>query len=141
MKTPRQVLCDQHRSAEPQLDAIRRQALGSLAEPLPAPARATPAGPGSSSLRPFLLPLRWHLSGLAAAWIVVAFLSLQASPPPVSAAARHGLPTPRQIVMALLENRRQVVEQIDLPATEPAPASRPGVPHRRSELSHSTAVA
>ena len=141
MKTPRQVLCDQHRSAEPQLDAIRRRALASLVGPLSAPARATPAAPGSNSLRPLLLSLRWHLSGLAAAWIMVAFLSLQGSPAPVSAAARQGLPTPRQIVMALLENRRQVVEQIDLPPAEPAPASRPVVPRRRSELSHSTAVA
>lgn len=125
MKTPRQILLERHRNAEARLDAIRQDVLAALRK---APARE-PRPLASLTLRDAVLSLRWHLVGLGAAWLVVLLLNIAPSPSLPAATQRQNPPSSRQIVTALLENRRQVMEMIETPVVETPTGSR-----NRSEL-------
>src|SRR6266852_4996453 len=62
----------------------------------------------SARWRETLYSLRWHLAGMSAAWLVVALLNVQPSPAPTTIITRQkNSPSPRQLLMALRENRRQ----------------------------------
>ncbi len=93
--------------------------------------------------REVLLPLRWHLAGLSAAWLVVALLNLNSSATPTAGVARNDSPSPQQILAALRENRRQITELTEPPiqAGEAMPAPRTFVPKRRSERETTCAMA
>jgi anti-sigma factor RsiW len=85
--------------------------------------------------REILYPLRWHLAGMSTAWLVVALLNAEPSPAPAVVMSREkDSPSARQLLMALRENRRQLLELIEAPVTEPAPPPRAPVPPPRSEL-------
>jgi hypothetical protein len=140
MKTPREVLLGQHQAAEHKLDAIREKVVADLAPD--APVRATrmpPAVPRRASAlqagwRQFWWSLRWHLAGLSAAWLVVMALSMDTTPAPTHAMAQRDAPSPRQLLAALRENQRQLLELIEAPAAEPAPAPRKPMPSPRSQI-------
>jgi hypothetical protein len=140
MKTPREVLLGQHQAAEHKLDAIREKVVADLAPD--APVRATrmpPAVPRRASAlqagwRQFWWSLRWHLAGLSAAWLVVMALSMDTTPAPRHAMARRDAPSPRQLLAALRENQRQLLELIEAPAAEPAPAPQTPRPSPRSQM-------
>jgi hypothetical protein len=124
VKTPREILLERHGSAEPKLDAIRQNLLAQKsAETAPLSARL---------IRELLLPLRWHLAGISAVWLMVALLSADPASTPVMAAAEPPS-TPRQLIAVLTENRRQLVEMIEPNGTELAPAPQPFAPRRRSD--------
>ena len=92
--------------------------------------------------REILYPLRWHLAGMSAAWLVVALLNVEPSPAPTAIMSRQkDSPSARQLLMALRENRRQLLELIGPPVTEPAPPPRAPVPPPRSELRSATVMA
>ena len=91
--------------------------------------------------REFLLPLRWHLAGISAAWLLFALLNIDPSFTPIPTMAKQDSPSPRQFLMALRESRRQLLELIQTPVTETDPAPRAVVPPRRSELQSSTVMA
>jgi hypothetical protein len=105
MKTPRELLFERHRHAQPKLDALRRETLAATTKPV------QPA----MSLRDMLRSLRWHLAGMSALWALVLFLhlgtgsetSMIASIPPAK------IPPPQVVMAALRENRRQLFEMID----------------------------
>jgi len=141
MKTPRQILFDRHHSAESKLNEVRQRALASLAaDPTQHAAEKVSSGP-MVSLRALLLSLRWHLAGMAAVWLAVALLNMDPSSPPPSARAERSNPSPRQLLAALRENRRQLLELIEPPDVESSSARPPSRPPRRSEIQSSIALA
>jgi len=88
----------------------------------------------AATLREFLLSVRWHLAGMSAAWAVIALLNMDHSQTPEQIPGKHSTASPRQILTALRENRRQLLELIGPPITESAPAPRTLVPQRRGEI-------
>jgi len=54
--------------------------------------------------------LRWHLAGLSAAWLIVLVLNIDHSQAPSPVLAKQNIPSPQQLLTALRENRRQVLE-------------------------------
>ena len=126
MKTPREILLEQHEAATPKLDAIRAGVVAGLARPA---ARET------ISWRDFARSLRWHLAALSAAWVVVVILNMDHSPSAVARIPRDKIPTPQQLWASLRESRRLLLEYSDVPAVEAV-----AVPGRRSEIEPQQAV-
>ena len=140
MKTPREVLFEQHQAAEAKLDAIREQVVAGLAQegnagakhrPSVVPRQASVPGAGWSQ---FWWSLRWHLAGLSAAWLVVLVLSIDRAPAPTHRLARQDTQSPRQLLAVLRENQRQLRELIGAPAVEPALKPRKLPPSPRSQI-------
>jgi hypothetical protein len=110
MKTPREILFKRHQAAEPNLDAIRETAVASVCN------RRIASSPAVTDRRyywrEFFFSLRWHLAGMGAVWLVVAFLSLNASHSPGQAASvpAQKIPSAQIIMASLRENRRQLLE-------------------------------
>ena len=132
MKTPREVLFTRHRTAQARLDALRQEVLAELpgtSTSAPEPYRAD----APWSFREFLRPLRWHLSGLSAAWLVVAALNSEPAPASGPAFATHGATPPRQLLMAFREHRRQLQELLQPPVMPVPTVPHALVPRRRSE--------
>ena len=137
MKTVREILLERHRSVEPKLDAIREAAVGMLAQ-------STANDRGCVHTRDSLArawlstlqSLRWHLAGLGAAWLAIALLNVDHTPPASPVAAKQNVPSPRQLLAAVRENRRKLLEMLEPPASDPTLA-----PPRRSESSTPTATA
>jgi hypothetical protein len=134
MKTPRQVLTDHHRAVEPKLDKMRNNVLENLTAGQ-ARVRPLPLGEGQGegvSLWSFLRPLRWHVTGLAAAWVLIALLNHNSSDAPAITIARKTSPPPREFALSLREYQRQIAELMELPEAASPPS--PYVPRRRSDL-------
>ncbi len=162
MKTPREVLFEQHQAAEPKLDAIREKVVADVAQTAKSavsrvsqPARRRDGLPtwksairqvgkpalrsdGTSALeagwRQFLWSLRWHLAGLSAAWLVILALWLEQAPAQEYEVAQRSVPSSRQLLTALRENQRQLRELIQAPAAETAPAAPQSAPSPRSQV-------
>jgi hypothetical protein len=118
MKTPREILLQRHQPVEPKLDAVRQNALASLERPGIA-----------QSWREFVFSMRWHLAGMSAVWIAVLLLNLDSTSGSAMVIVREKLPPARDLLAALLENRRELLELTEAPAAiEPA-----ALPPRRSE--------
>jgi hypothetical protein len=119
MKTPREILLQRYRAAEPKLDAARRHALASLERPGIA-----------QSCRDFVFSIRWHLAGMSAVWMAALLLSINSKPDSIVVLAQDKMPSTRALMMALLENRREIIE-----LTESRSASEPvALPPRRSDV-------
>jgi hypothetical protein len=140
MKTPCEVLFEQHQAAEAKLDAIREKVVAGLATEESAGAKQmTPIVPRQASAPgagwgQFWWSLRWHLAGLSAVWLVVVALSIDPTPAPTRRLARQDTQSPRQLLAVLRENQRQLRELIDAPAVEPAPKPQRLTPSPRSQL-------
>lgn len=144
MKTPREILFERHQAAEPKLDAIRQMILDRRRRREEADSRGgSPVRllKSAATLRELLLSVRWHLAGMSAAWLVAALLNVDHSSASATPTARQHTASPRQILTALRENRRQLLELIGSSITEPVPAPRTLVPQRRGELQSATAMA
>jgi hypothetical protein len=98
------------------------------------PAAAKRASTLEAGWRQFLWSLRWHLAGLSAAWLVVMALSIDAAPAPAPRVARQEVSSPRQLLAALRENQRQLLELIEAPAAEPAPEPQKLRPSPQSQM-------
>lgn len=103
MKTPREILLQQHRQAQPKLDAIRRAVLASETQPVGT----------RMSLRDILRSLRWHLAGMSAVWLFVLILRADTGRAPVLAAAVPQPPPPQVMIASLREHRRLLSEMTD----------------------------
>jgi len=133
MKTPREVLLQRHQSVTPRLDTIRRNVVADLTTPLH---RETERSTAARFLSEFLLPLRWHLAGMSALWLLAALLSIDRTSTP-SQTAKASSPSPQMAAVTLFENRRQLAEMINAPTDEtapPTPAPQPFIPRRRSAI-------
>jgi len=136
MKTPREVLLQRHQSVTPRLDTIRRNVVADLTTPLH---RETERSTAARFLSEFLLPLRWHLAGMSALWLLAALLSIDRASTPTQTAKANS--SPQVLAAALSENRRQLAEMINSPADDAAtsaPAPQPFIPRRRSALQPSS---
>ena len=120
MKTPSEILLDRHASAQSKLNVIRRSVVAQFARP-------------TQSWRERIVPLRWHLAGMIAVWLLAAFLQFERPSAPPTLVAENNSSTPRDFLVALLENRRQLGEMIDSAVSEAPPIQQPFVPRRRSE--------
>ena len=122
MKTPREILLQQHETAAPKLDAIRAGVVAGLGRPA---ARET------VSWRELARSLRWHFAALSAAWVVVGILNIDHSPNQLAKIPRDKIPARQQLWASLRESRRLLLEYSDAPVVvvEPVP-----VPGRRSEI-------
>ena len=120
MKTPREILLQQHQAVVPKLDAIRARVLTGFAQPLPQE---------TLTWRDLIRSVRWHLAAMTAACLVAFILGLDYSPgsPAKVAVAKH--PTSQQIWASLRERQRLFLEYTEAPATEAVVA-----PGRRSEI-------
>jgi hypothetical protein len=134
MKTPRELLLEQHRQAASKLDAIRRETLASMEK--------TARERSPISWRDVWHSLRWHLAGLSAVWVFVLFLNLDTgrSPQMMANIAPAKIPSPQIIVVSLRENRRQLAEMIDSRPPEKEPREL-ALPKPRSELRGETLIA
>ena len=133
MKTPRELLLQRHPSATTRLDAIRREVVAELMTP---PRREAQPPITARFLRDFLLPLRWHLAGMSAVWLLAALLSMEGDSSSALTIAQNNSPPP-QVFAALFENRRQLADMINSPtddAIRPTEVPQPFVPRRRSAL-------
>jgi hypothetical protein len=132
MKTPREVLLQRHQSVTPRLDEIRGRVVADLAA---SPDRE-PHQLVARFVSEFLLPLRWHLAGMSALWLLAALLSIDLTFTP-SQMAKASSPAPQMAAATLFENRRQLAEMINAPTDDAAPSSpvpHPFVPRRRSAI-------
>jgi len=144
MKKPREVLLEQHRSAEPRLDARRQQTVARLAA---SPARTS--GPEQHpradrlSFRDMVRSFRWHLAGLSAAWALTMFLNAEPASPTMRSTASRDSSESRELVTALRENRRKIEILLESPTLTSGPEPEPPafVPKRRGELRTSIAIA
>ena len=133
MKTLEELLLERHHSAEPKLDVARGEflaRLGSLRSPACRERR------GFEHLwRECLLPLRWHLAGMSAAWLVILLLNADASPGQARLVAKANPPPPQELLTALHQHRQEILE-----LTQPPPIAPIPLPPRRSEVLPSTAI-
>ena len=137
MRTVREVLLGRHRRVEPRLDAIRQEAIGMLKQrTTQGHIRDWDRGSFAWTWLSALRSLRWHLAGLGAAWLAIALLNIDHTSTAANLIAEHETPSPRQLMAALRENRRQLLEMMGTPVGEPALA-----PPRRSECVCPTAMA
>jgi hypothetical protein len=132
MKTPRETLLARHRSAEPQLDAIRRRVLTPAEENQPQEESALSRV--IESCREFFRVPRIAWVGFAAAWLVIITLNLASSDAPqtnvavVKAPAKHS----PEMLQALREQKRFFAELVGSLSAPEAEAPR-FVPRPRSE--------
>jgi hypothetical protein len=142
MKTPRQILFERHRSAEPKLEAVRRNALAAISERSAHPTDAEAKSGAWLALSTLLRSMCWHLAGMSAIWLLVAVLNIEHSSAQVISAARENPLRPNQLLLALRENRRQLLELTEPASAESVPAPPPAVvPQRRSEISSPESIA
>ncbi len=155
MKTPREILFERHRQAEPRLDAVRQKALAVLrsSESVDALQPGHGAGPFKrrtqnaergimratrqvgAVLRKAWLELVWPSrrawAGIAALWLVVLAANLEMKATFPAAPAVRAAPT-RELVQAMEEQRRLLAELLQPPSAPPAEPPRPS-PRPRSE--------
>ena len=112
MKTPRDILLQRHRPVEPELDKIREKVVTTIgaARASNLPAVTTSRYP----LRDFIYSLRWQLTGLSAAWLVIVFMRLNmgSSTTLASALSAAKIPSPQIILASLQANRRELLQLI-----------------------------
>jgi len=115
MKTPRELLFEQHKNAQPDLDQIRRDVLKELA------GEADPPGNRIWGLS-WLLGLlrspagRFQIAGLGAAWMVILALNLVAGHDTSATPANSRAGSDRTVGVAWREYRRQLSEALESPA-------------------------
>jgi len=140
MKTPREILFQRHQPADPKLDAIRETIVASLQD------RRTHS-PAVADRRDnwfeFLVPLRWHLAGMGAAWLVIVLLNLDLGHATnlASAIPRAKIPPAQIILAALRENRRELLEAMQPAEVRGARPSRLFPVQPRSERPDETLMA
>jgi hypothetical protein len=134
MKTPREILLATHRPIEPKLDSLRSEVLAQISAPSARRSETAKAGaraPTEQVWRGVLRMFRWHLAGLASAWVMIAALRFS------SGAAGTAQPVPARpvvashsIIFSLRENRRQILESDD-DSNFPAFGKRKTIPESR----------
>lgn len=139
MKTPREILLQEHQNAGGRLDRIRESAVSGLGGSKETESVETRSA--FPSLGGFIASLRWHFAGLTAAWVVILVLNSAGNGETKMAT---GAVSRETILASVVENRRLISE-----LTQPADASGsetvivpvPAPSRRRSELSPPAAAA
>src|SRR4051812_41407105 len=100
MKTPREILLHKHAHMEPKLSERRRTVGEELAKEQQLQ---------TFSAVGFLLSLRWHLAGATAVWILAMWLNSDANSPAAPTIASQKAVPATQVLAALQEHRRQLL--------------------------------
>jgi len=118
MKTPRQVLFEKHRSAQPALDQVRRKALAALRDSPPGRQRLLPVRIACQLWDNLIVPSRRTWSAIAAAWIfIVGFALAQAIETPGEPVSQMACSP--EIVLALRQQQREFKELVRTEAPPP----------------------
>ncbi len=132
MKTPREILLDLHRSAEPDLDRLWNQKLApALANDSTLVHRNALVAAGWKMWRELIVPNRRIWAGLACAWVVIGALNLVSSERAVAVASQNRPPSHEEM-RALVEQRRMLAQLIG-PAPESASPRKHTMPGPHSE--------
>jgi hypothetical protein len=138
MKTPREILFERHRQAEPKLDAVRRKALAALPAAgsvhnahfnTPGAFRRARAVLGKAWLE-LIWPSRRAWAGMAVLWLVVMAANLEMKATTNVPAVR--LAHTRELARAF-EERQRLLAELLLPASPPPAAAALSNPGPRSE--------
>lgn len=134
MKTPREILLQRHRAAQPRLDEIRRVAIAQLAKPPVARTEWLPLRALLTLWRELIWPCRRTWAGLAAVWLVLLTLQL-ASRDSAEVAARKTPPPSPEMLMVLRQQRLLLAELVERPAPRVAdqPKSTPARPRSQRQ--------
>jgi hypothetical protein len=127
MKTPRELLFEQHRTAESKLDAVRQKALNIVADD------KQPCRQKTKVFNPAAIPLWiWRelipaypriWAGLAAAWVVIfalAFASRDTSPTIAKAS-----PPPSPEMLVALQNQKRLLAEMLMDNAKAGDTDRP----------------
>ena len=146
MKTPREILLEQHRSAAPKLDAIRREVVGGLNNQ-ETKERSRPDTfvtwllCGSNKLWLELVwPCRRVWTGLAAVWIALCLFNVSQRDKLELAARKLPPPSP-EAVMAWRQQERLLAELIGPNETRAAEPPKPFSPRPSSQRWFETLMA
>lgn len=137
MKTPREILLQRHQSAQPKLDAIRKQVVATLSSP--SKASRSFHQPFSLARLPLKLwqELVWSCRrvwiGFAAVWLVIVAVNVANNSGEPNRVMARATPPPSPQMLAALEEQRLLLSQLLGGASEPAMPSRRKEPPR-SEL-------
>ena len=129
MKTPREILLQRHESAQPKLDAVRREALASITHDRPT---VTPASSVLKLWEELVLPCRGIWAGLAAVWLGLLVFHLSGSSPARPSMLAKSRPVNSQMFLALREQQQILNELLGPASTSPAaaaPPRNPSTPH------------
>jgi len=135
MKTPRDVLLGSHQDSQHRLDAIRKRVVAQLTGAEAgaiAPGRAASGQPGGFGWLQLLRTIRWHAAGLTAVWLLIAALRLGGESSEAAHLEVSKAPSPRKVILALRENRRQLLQSDGVANAEAPPVLAPGSRSRRS---------
>ncbi|HTY88289.1 MAG TPA: hypothetical protein VMB80_12550 [Candidatus Acidoferrum sp.] len=150
MKTPREILLDRHRAAEPKLEAIRREV---VAAEFHGPGRVSSVSPSESLKTPetgkmpvllliwreVIWPCRRIWTGLAAVWLLILAVNLSMRDPVSNIT---GKPVRSGAVMISWQTQQRWMSELLTERPMPPEADRPRnvVPGPRTESSAPTAV-
>lgn len=147
MKTFREILLERHRSAEPQLNAIREEVLQEQLQagrPQNRTAASHIARPWDNFVRRMWLELIWSCRqfwlGLSAVWVVILTLQFLAAEPQASAKSDTAPLSPS--VLAILREQRRLAAELTEPSGLPGvdkPADTPRPRSDRNRTSHTFA--
>jgi len=132
MKTPREILLQHHRTAEPRLDAIRRAAIASRPMNQAAITMDWPQAVVSKLWRELIWPARRTWVGLAGAWIVIVTVNVHVVGNDEVAGRRFTPPSPATL-LALREQERKFTELAEPRELREADRPKPGPPRPRSQ--------
>src|SRR5687767_13868711 len=113
---PRDILLRRHQAAMPRLDAIRESILTPQIN-----TTLRPDDESNNGRREHLRPLHWHLVGLSAAWAVVMLLNIGLDTGPQTDMAAGNRSSPTDLVMAVRDNRQQLLYLLDARPLEATP--------------------
>jgi hypothetical protein len=138
MKTPREILLQRHRQAQPKLDEARRKVLTQLSATASAEAPTTPPNPRGlilASLNKAWMELIWPSrrawAGMAVLWFIVALANMEMKMS-VQGLPRARSATVRELAQGLQEQRRLLSELLQTTKTPLANPPHPN-PSPRSE--------
>jgi hypothetical protein len=137
MKSPRAIILERHKAAEPELDALRQRVLATtLASTIVGDPQVHSTAEHPGFVARFWLELIWPCRGawlgISGIWLVIlAFRLVTADSARVPAA--HTAARSAEMLQVLLEQRRLFAELMNPAEVEPIKPPKPFVPRPRSE--------
>jgi hypothetical protein len=134
MKTPREILLQHHRAAEPRLDEIRRTTIAQLEKPSGTRAERLPLRALFTLWRELIWPCRRTWATLAAVWLLMLVMNVSLRDPGQATLANS---SPSRGMMLALQQQEQLLAELSEPhksrvATSPP---KPAAPRPRSDRS------
>jgi hypothetical protein len=141
MKTPREILSERHQSADPKLEALRKDFVAELSAPASKVARSgranfQPAFIVAKLWQELILPYRRAWTGLAAIWLVILGVNFVASVNTPQVTLAKVTPPTTEVLTALREQNQMLAQLLGPIESTPARRVRPGPSSQRREESY-----